>query len=328
MSTKFRIYPHITLARCPSVTIWNYVIEQDLCGRIERLGKKVDRFFKLSAELATSFCHFLLPSSYIAVSGGTRAATVGTPVTRRPPCSPGRAVFPHPVPRLHSHPRRAKPCLLWPAGRLAHTAPVRHVRDECPFRAACFRRVLPHVAGFPHLRVLRSIRLPIRMRWAFPVTVLLHLPGRVPQRCAGSSIVPCPGFPFRASGAVYHTPTFSTAGTAGASQVLRRLSSCMPRPEDSGGPAPPCQDGGARVAFGSVKTLGVRNSHVEAVPALQGARSPLRPTGYAVYASSILFARIETPTPPWTQDSLRVGGEPLPDRDFHPARDAKLILAR
>ena len=36
-------------------------------------------------------------------------ATVGTPVTRRPPCSPGRAVFPHPVPRLHSHPCRAEP---------------------------------------------------------------------------------------------------------------------------------------------------------------------------------------------------------------------------
>ena len=28
--------------------------------------------------------------------------------------------------------------------------PVRHVRDECPLRAACFRRVLPHVVGFPH----------------------------------------------------------------------------------------------------------------------------------------------------------------------------------
>src|SRR5215475_2191050 len=80
---------------------------------------------------------------------------VGTPVTRRPPCSPGRAVFPHPVPRLHSLPRRVTPCLLWPAGRLAHTMPVRHVRDECPVRAACFRRDLPHVMGFPHRRVLR-----------------------------------------------------------------------------------------------------------------------------------------------------------------------------
>ena len=34
---------------------------------------------------------------------------------------------------------------------------------------------------------------------------------------------------------------FPQAGTFGASQVLRRLSSCMPRPEDSGGPAPPRQ---------------------------------------------------------------------------------------
>ena len=31
------------------------------------------------------------------------------PVTRHPPCSPGRAVFPHPVPRLHSLPRKAEP---------------------------------------------------------------------------------------------------------------------------------------------------------------------------------------------------------------------------
>ena len=36
-------------------------------------------------------------------------ATVGTPVTRRPPCRPGRAVFPPPVPRLPSRPRTAEP---------------------------------------------------------------------------------------------------------------------------------------------------------------------------------------------------------------------------
>ena len=52
---------------------------------------------------------------------------------------------------------------------------------------------------------------------------------------------------------------------------------------------PPCQDGGVRVAFGGVKTLGIRDSHVDAVPALQGARSPLRPPGYAVDASPIVF---------------------------------------
>jgi len=45
----------------------------------------------------------------------------------------------------------SRPCLLWPAGRLAHAAPVRHVRDEFPVQAACFRRGLPRVVGFPHL---------------------------------------------------------------------------------------------------------------------------------------------------------------------------------
>jgi hypothetical protein len=34
-------------------------------------------------------------------------SAVGTPMTRRPPHSPGRAVFPHPVPRLDSLPRKA-----------------------------------------------------------------------------------------------------------------------------------------------------------------------------------------------------------------------------
>ena len=48
-----------------------------------------------------------------------------------------------------------------------------------------------------------------------------------------------------------------------------------------------------RVAFGTVKSLGIRNNpYFEAVPALQGARTPLRPTGFSVYASPVLFAGI------------------------------------
>ena len=122
------------------------------------------------------------------------------PVTRHPPYSPGRAVFPHPVPRLHSLPRRPCPfpdtsCLLLPAGRLAHADPVRHVRDKCPFRAACFRRDLPHVVGFPHRGVLCSIRLLTRIRRAFPVIVLLRLP--VAWSTAVRRFQPCSvsGFP-------------------------------------------------------------------------------------------------------------------------------------
>src|SRR5215813_4751954 len=39
-----------------------------------------------------------------------RVSTVEMPVTRHPPCRPGRAVFPHLVPRLYARPRcKAKP---------------------------------------------------------------------------------------------------------------------------------------------------------------------------------------------------------------------------
>jgi hypothetical protein len=131
-------------------------------------------------------------------SGYHDTATVGTPVTQRPPCSPGRAVFPHPVPRLHALPRRVTPCLLWPAGRWAQAAPVRPVRAACPCRAACCRRDLPPGVGFPPRGVRRSLRLPNRLRWACPVTVLLPLPGPCAptgRRCQHGAVsgLPLPG---------------------------------------------------------------------------------------------------------------------------------------
>jgi hypothetical protein len=166
------------------------------------------------------------------------------------------------------------------------------------------------------------------MRWAFPVTGLLHLPGRGPQRCAGSSMVPCPGFPFCASGAVGHTPTFSTAGTSGASQVLRRLSSCMPRPEDSGGPCHPGQYGWSCVAFG-VRENPRRPQQAPFRSCTSTAGCAVTPAASRIRGRRFvhLVRRVST-TPPWTQDSLRVDGSSLPDRDLHPARDAKLVLAR
>src|SRR5919197_3781480 len=43
------------------------------------------------------------------------------PVTRHPPYSPGRAVFPHPVPRLYSRPR----CKAEPSGKHSSTFDLR-----------------------------------------------------------------------------------------------------------------------------------------------------------------------------------------------------------
>ena len=114
-------------------------------------------------------------------------SAVGTALTGGPPHRPRRAVFPHRVPRLHSLPRcrcnesanhhlDRNHLLLFPAVRLAHVYPARHVRHEFPLQATCSRQVLPHVRGFPTLRVLRLIRLPTSMRRAFPFTVLLRLP--------------------------------------------------------------------------------------------------------------------------------------------------------
>jgi len=89
-------------------------------------------------------------------------SAVGTAVTRRPRHRPGRAVFPHPVPRLYSLPRRRllAACLLLPAVRFACGLRPDSVRRKFPLQAAYFRQVLPHVTGFPRLRVLCLIRLP------------------------------------------------------------------------------------------------------------------------------------------------------------------------
>ena len=106
--------------------------------------------------------------------------------------------------------------------------------------------------------------------------------------------------------------------------MLRRLSSCRPRPEDSGGPAQPRPHGWSCMAFG------VRSNPRQ--PHQAPLRSWTSPSGDAAppMAARILCLRLVhlvrrvSTTPPGTPDSLRVGGYPLPDRDFHPARDAKL----
>ena len=159
-------------------------------------------------------------------------ATVGTPVTRRPPCRPGRAVFPHPVPRLHSRPRKAEPLPV-----LALFAMARREVGSCYSGPTC-----PGCVSFPG-SVLPSRPSPCS-GLSPPLSTLRD---KTPQ---GHPV----GFPPFLAQRLYR----ARAGASGASQVLRHLSSCMPRPEDSGGLAYPCQSGWARVAFGSVKTLGVR----------------------------------------------------------------------
>ena len=65
-----------------------------------------------------------------------------------------------------------------------------------------------------------------------------------------------------------------------------------------------------------VKTLGIRNSHIEAVPARQGTRVPLRPPGFSVDASSIWFAVITTTTPRGLKTRYGWGASPYPTGTF------------
>jgi hypothetical protein len=151
---------------------------------------------------------------------------------------------------------------------------------------------------------------------------------RVLPQGVGFSIVPCPGCPCRASGAVDHTLAFSPAGTSGASHVLRRLSACLPRPADAGGPSQPRPHGWAWVACGG-REHPRRPHHAPFRRGASPAGGAVTPAAYRIRCLRFahLVHRVST-APPWTQDSLRVDGYSLPDKDLHLARDAKLFLAR
>jgi hypothetical protein len=178
-----------------------------------------------------------------------------------------------------------------------------------PVRAASFRQALPLVRGFPTLGVLRLIRLPIRIRRAFPLTVLLRLPverSTSPPRFRHSSVS---GFPLPC--------------------LKSRIPACnaFPSQEPMGPPKffdvslPACRGlwtpADLRILANtdalvwpsvSVKSLGVRHKLVSKLSqhfrvrghpyGLQDALSTLRPSCSPWYAT----------TPPWTQDSIRVGG--------------------
>ena len=84
----------------------------------------------------------------------------------------------------------------------------------------------------------------------------------------------------RASISVYLTTAFPQPGADGASQVLRRISSCMPQPEDSGGHPHPHHDGCFMLASVYVKTLAIRNKLISKLYQLSG--HAVAPTAYRI----------------------------------------------
>jgi hypothetical protein len=166
----------------------------------------------------------------------------------------------------------------------------------------------PLYVAFPRVSVLRLIRLPIHIRRASPFTVLLRLP--VPLSTPPLRFPPNPvsGFPLAClnSGIPYlgashdqermGPPKFFDVSLASHPTAcgLRRTST-------------PSPFRASRIGFGFVKTLAIRNKLISKLcQHKRRARSPLRPTGFSVYASPVLFA--SPSAPPQTQDSIRVGG--------------------
>jgi hypothetical protein len=172
------------------------------------------------------------------------------------------------------------------------------------------------------------IRHPIRLRRAFPVTVRLRLP--VPCSTVERRFQPCSvsGFPLRClrsclpSSKVFHgqerlgLPKFFAVSLPACHGLrtpadLHILAKSVALMLPSGALKPSA----SAIAMSKL----YQHFRVRGHPyGLQDALSTLRPSCSPFYL----------PTPPWTQDSIRVGGYPLPGRDFHPARDAKLFLAR
>ena len=222
---------------------------------------------------------------------------VGTPVTRRPPCRPGRAVFPHPVPRLHSRPRRAAPLPVLALFAMARREVGSYCSGPtcpgCVSFPGCGRPSRPsRVVGLPHRSVLRAIRLPNRIWRAFPLPVLLRRPRtrcvtarRFPQCSVSGLPLPCLKScrPYTVASPVQEllgSPTCFDASLPACPGL--RTPADLPLLAHTDGLVWPSV---------CVKTLGIRNTRpCEAVPALQGTRLPLRPPGYAVDASSLLCA--------------------------------------
>ncbi len=89
------------------------------------------------------------------------ASTVGMPVPRPPPCRPGRAVVPHPVPRWSALPR----CTAQPSGTHAPTWNVRQTRtralDAVADAGPLLPRVTPPLASPPVAPWERPVHRPM-----------------------------------------------------------------------------------------------------------------------------------------------------------------------
>ena len=166
------------------------------------------------------------------------------------------------------------------------------VRHKFPLRAPYFRQVLPHVHGFPTLRVLCLIRHLMGIRRDSPLTVFLRLPVRFslpPFRFRYGSVS---GFPLPCLN--NRIPYNSLSHRQEPMGLPKFFDVSLPACHGLWTPADlhilAISDDLVLPSV-TVNTPGIRNNpFFEAVLALQEARPSLRPSGFSVYASPVLFA--------------------------------------
>ena len=192
---------------------------------------------------------------------------VGTPVTRRPPHRPGRAVF--------SRHRRDSSVGL----ASARIFTVARYKIQLLFPAVRLARVIqPYMSGTSFLCGLRpSVR-------SFPVHAsmthacgwlsqpLSTMPDKTPQWHLAASRRPT-WFRIMMARSAMGLPEFYSASLPACHSLMTPADLHILAKTDA-----------SVLPSAHVKTLGIRNCYFEAVPALQGARPPLRPTGFSAYA--------------------------------------------
>jgi hypothetical protein len=210
------------------------------------------------------------------------------PVTRHPPHRPGRAVFPHPVPRLYSLPRQtthvawfAIPrrevglCYSSPTG----PAPVSFAGSVLPSGPSPWGGLSPPPSTLPDKTPhWQPAGVPLD-RTSPPACAA------VPSVHGGSGLTPFPGFPFRALLAVSPIVGFPAGqeprGPPGFADASLPAGHGLGTPADLHTLATTGASCGLRARYNPRHP---QPAYLEAVPALPGARPPLRPTGCSASA--------------------------------------------
>jgi len=206
-------------------------------------------------------------------------------------------------------------------------------RREFPLQAPYSRQVLPLVVGFPHLRVLRSIRLPICFRRAFSLTILLRLPAWLSVPLLRFRLSPVSGFPLPCLSIriPYLDPSHRQELMGPPKFLVVSLPACHGLWTPADLPILALADG-LVLPSADVKPLGVRNYSFRSCTSTSGCA--VTPAAYRILClrfAHLLFAVLSTPSFPCSATDARLntgGWLDLSRQGLSPCKIRQAYLAR